>query len=159
MTVIPNLIILSLPLSFLRNEGFHQNNIVSQHSDRELFSSTQDLRCKIKLIIFWFHAVIDHYDNGSKLDLDLPVTAPQSEFPYSSKYTNLIPEQYRAMIDSYITCSRIVRGILWKQKKLRFSEVLLASCEDYFFVTAKPKREFSLELLHEHDLSVRGKWI
>ena len=114
MTVIPNLIILSLPLSFLRKEGLHQNNIVSQHSNRELFSSTQDLRCKIKLIIFWFHAVIDHYDNGSKLDLDLPVTAPQSEFPYSSKYTNLIPELYRAMIDSNITCSRIV---LFRWKK------------------------------------------
>ena len=61
------------------------------------------------------------------------------------------------MIHSYITCSRIVRGILRKQKKLRFSEVLLASCEDNFCVTAKPKREFSLELLHDHDLSVRGK--
>ena len=81
MTVIPNLTILSLPLSFLRKEGFHQNNIVSQHSNRELFSSTQDLRCKIKLVIFSFHAVIDHYDYGSQVDLDLPITNPRREFP------------------------------------------------------------------------------
>ena len=84
MTVIPNLIILSLPLSFSRKKGCHQNNIVSQNSKRELFSSTQDLKCKIELVIFTseclafitFHAVINHYDNGSKMDLHPPIIAP-----------------------------------------------------------------------------------
>ena len=116
MTVIPNLTILSLPLSFSRKKGCHQNNIVSQHSKTELFSSTQDLRSKIELVVFTFHAVINHYDNGSKMDLHPPITAPELEFSLSSKYMTLFPELYRATIDGCIKCLIIALGASQKQK-------------------------------------------
>ena len=134
MTVIPNLIILSLPLSFSRKKGCHQNNIVNQHSKTELFSSTQDLRCKIELVIFTFHAVINHHDNGSKMDLYPPITAPSRKFSHSSKYITFFPELYRAMIDGCIKCLLIALGASQKQKIYGYLKFCQHQVKDDFFL-------------------------